>query len=244
MMRYFRSLLLAAAIICTSHVQLSAQDVLLEEQPFDDPETKVGPNRKFYFQTLVHGGVGPQIASFDTTGIYGLSWSTGVDSRYKLKLTNMFSIGADIGIHNYSVLFNQDAANGFQDSIFWGGPITHQREYINVSHLGIYPFLRINFDPGRGDFLGYFLDIGAGYGLQTLDKYVAIDNRPDDIRVKTKMTKLPYFAPLELSAYGRLGFNWFAIGARYRVSTLYAEKYGFPEPTPVQFFLEIATKAK
>src|SRR5205807_1999892 len=82
--------------------------------------------------------------------------------RYQFKLTGIFSTGLGLMIQYDKYRIKQDDNYSFTDKPFVQAHQRHQKErFSNTSYSGE-AFLRINLDPHRGEYMGFYLEGGVG----------------------------------------------------------------------------------
>lgn len=204
-----------------------------------DFKKKYGPNEPNYVQGYTYFGV---VVGPSDTGVklnYGASNEWAIGWRYKRKLSGMFALCADFGLHSAEFNISQSAKNYFLDTTFWQqSDISHKKERFGYYSLALGGFLRVNFDPHRGDYLGHYIDLGATGSFLVSNRYVAIDERRD-ARVKSKFTGMPYTNPFQYDLTAKLGFNFIALVAKYRMTDIFKEQYRFPEFPRLMLGLEV-----
>ncbi len=203
----------------------SAQDVVIEEDMDElSYNEESGPNSKrfshFYFGLSTYNNLTSEDDFFIKPFI---SHYFKFGFRDKFKLNNIFALGYDAYFKRNAFYIDQDL-----DNKFFPTAIIHEKERYILNNIGLSPYLRINFDPGRGNFMGAFLDLGAYADFTILPKHVAFLDSEEVTYpnlVDSKVTKLINRAPefTERFYYGvtaRLGFNRYVITADYRLSAL------------------------
>jgi hypothetical protein len=225
----------------TAYTYTEEGEVLLEEAVDYDFHSEYGPNGKNFFQG--YSGFAFMVGPSDT-GVainYGLSSEQFLGWRYKRRLSGMFSLVGDMGFRAAQFNISQPKGNYFLDTTFWHrSGVEHRKEKIGYYSLDLGAFVRINFDPRRGDNIGRYLDLGATGSYLFSNRYVTIDEQRE-ARVKTRFTRFPYMNPLQYELTGKLGFNIIAIVAKCRMTDIFKPQYNFPEFPRYLIGLEISS---
>jgi|GEM_PF-689185 len=202
-----------------------AQDVVIEEDIDElSYNEESGPNSKHFSHFYLGLNTYNNLTGEDNFFIKPfISHYIKFGFRDKYKLSNIFALGYDVYFKRNAFYIDQDLENKYFPT-----SIIHEKERYILNNLGLSPYLRINFDPGRGNFMGTFLDLGAYADFTFLPKHVAIldsDNLTYPNLVNSKVSKLINRAPefTERFYYGvtaRFGFSRYVITADYRLSAL------------------------
>ncbi len=208
-----------------------AQDILLDEFPFDDDsrESRFGPNRRFYMHSYYYLGpiVGPHEGLSHQEGA---SKESGLGTRYKIRIASFFSFGFDLNFRYTSLRFPAGELNPAVDTLFTQDVRTHLKSKLAWQGLGLGAYIRFNLDPWRGDILGAYIDVGAGPDIIVGKSFLLKDKQANSTRVKTRYNRFPYLNGHAYTAYAWIGYNSFGLGFSYRISDVFKEKYGMPEP--------------
>jgi len=135
-------------------VPLFAQNILMEketEKLYEVSET--GPNLK-HFLHLYTGGSFYAGSSSDIKPFYSGDFLVGL--RYKRKISPLIATGSSLYWRNATYQYKEDP------EIIDEGTFLDKEKLI-FNSLGSEMYMRINFDPDRGNYVGNFIDIGA-YG--------------------------------------------------------------------------------
>ena len=230
-------------LVCFAFSKVSAQRELLSEDRTSQNDTTptYGKNERNYFHYRMGLGfiVGP--ADKGLLMGYGRSLEAYTGFRYKRKLSNMFAIGLEPSYKYTGINISQKDKNTFLDTTFWGSgkDTAHNREKLGFHSASLGAFLRINFDPHRGNYMGYYLDLGAGGDYIFANNYVVNGERTNGTFVKTRFTRNPFVSHFQYNYFARLGFNWLALTFTYRPSNLFKTEYNFPEPPKYVAGLEL-----
>jgi len=217
-----------------------AQQVMMEEKPDQGVSTKFGPNQKYFIQFTLGAGslLGTGNSKLSINDIRSNDFNAGF--KFKRKISGLFSIWLQPEFHYAAFNINQSDSKSLTDSLFGGNThIKHQNERFATEALALNVFIRINFDPNRGNFLGYYLDLGARGDLNIGREYLIVDNKPDGSVATTNYTGVPYINTLGYNAFAKIGINWLAVTFNYRLSSLFKSQYNFPEPPVYTIGLEI-----
>ncbi len=194
-----------------------------------EAEDNTGPNRRFYVQNFVMGGLSIDQPEGDVKlrPLGGSAVAFGI--RYKLKLTGLLALGAEISYQYNGYRINQDTQYLWPDSVFYpdAGAVSNRRERIGFGNLQGGAFLRVNFDPKRGDNLGVFMDLGGWGGYNILSQYIAKKETSLGKR-EIKYSGLNDIERLHYGVMGRLGYNKVSVGAQYRLTDWFDEATDYP----------------
>jgi hypothetical protein len=227
-------------IFLFSFFAASAQKVMMEEKPDVSSNSKFGPNQDYYLQWTLSAGalIGSGDTRLPVNDLRSTDFSTGF--KFKRKINGLLSFWIEPKYHYASYNINQVDNKTIADSLFWGPIKTkHVKERFSTESFMLNGFFRINFDPKRGNYIGTYLDLGAGLDFILDKEYVAIDNEPNGSELRTSYSKLPYMNSLNYNGFARLGFDWWAVGFNYRLSGIFKSQYGLPEPPAYTISIEI-----
>jgi hypothetical protein len=208
-----------------------SQTVLLEEDRTKDTvPTSFGPNLKNFLHFYLGYGFVAGPSEKGATINYGSSDRFIFGLRYKRKTGGVYSFGFDLNYHFTSFNLKQNAAKVLPDTIL------HKKEKFSEGALGFQLYNRINFDRKRGNYMGKFIDAGAGIDWFSLS-HITKDKLPDGSLHSTSTRKLNYVNPVYYYAFLKLGLNRIIFSAGYRLSDLFSDDKnilvnGFPKPYP------------
>lgn len=218
----FKFLIIASGFLLTCFFS-NAQMVLLEEDvAADTVAPTTGPNRTNFGHFYLSYGV--PIADVHTgADIYiGRSFDFDFGYRYKRKLSRHYALGFEVFYKVQDFNLKQDSGKIVPDTIL------HDKERLRFNNLGIGIYNRFNFGK-RGDVVGNFIDIGVygswAYRLANITK----DELPNGNKVRTKITKLDYYEPINYGVVARIGFNRYVFYGTYRLSNLFKASSNYPE---------------
>lgn len=200
-----------------------SQEVLLSRDvAADTVRPTVGPNLKnFTHQYLSYGS--PFFTNEDVNFIKpGASIVIDYGYRYKRRLNNTFALGLDFSFNWAAFKVKQGDGKTVPDTII------NEKEKYKVNSMTPAMYLRINVGR-RGNYVGKYLDLGA-YGSWNWKKAHVTSNRnSQDEWVKISISNLDYMESFSYGVLARIGYNRYALTARYRLSNLFTEKSGLPE---------------
>jgi len=211
-------------IILISTEYSFSQSVLMEQDVKKDSILpKFGKNYKNYYHFFV--GLGAIIGQPDSAGSnikYGFSNNINFGYRYKLRLCNLYSIGFEIAYNNYAFNLKQDSSKVLPNKLL------HDKEKLTFNNIGLGIYNRFNFGK-RGNRIGNYLDIGA-YGDWICGvKHFMKDEQSNGNIIKTTISHLKYYETFAYGVSASIGFNWFALTAKYRISDMFVKSYNYPE---------------
>ncbi len=190
---------------------LSAQNILFEK---DTEElysiSEFGPNRKHFM--YLYGGMGfysvssSDFKQFNTNEVF-----LGV--RYKRKFSSSFSGGTTFYWKHSNFRYNTDPEI-IDEGTFY------DKEKLNVNAFGTELYLRINFDPDRGNYVGDYIDLG-GYGEWLFSNAYKTYEKSGYSLFKKKKTVYRQLNEVQDLGYGillRMARNRFVLFINYRVS--------------------------
>jgi hypothetical protein len=240
-MHYPRLLLILLLFIA---FQANAQKVMLEEKPDVAANTRFGPNLDYFMQFTFSYGmlVGKGDDRLPINNWRSSDFTAGL--KLKRKINGLLSVWLEPKYHYAAYNIRQTDSINIADKMFeTGNKIKHVKERFATESILLNGFLRVNFDPKRGNYLGNYLDLGAGVDFMLGKEYLSLDKvsgGPTDGSIKrTSYTGLPFMNDIGYNTFARLGFNWIAIGFNYRMSSLFKSQYGYPEPPAYTVFIDI-----
>ncbi len=214
----------------------SSQTILLEVDRGNElKNTTHGQNLKIFNQGFIRTGM---LASNDFEGaqiIYGSSVNLAIGFRKKYKISGFYSMGFEIESEYTDYKLKQEKGKMVPDTI-----INNISERLDYYSLGLGFYQRFNFDPGRGNFLGSFLDIGISGQWHYSIKDISKNNQPDGTVVKNVTKKLPFVDYVDAKAYARLGFSKVSLYGSYRLTDLFKPSWNFPDMPRVVLGLELS----
>jgi hypothetical protein len=221
-------------ILLLLSLNASAQKILLEEDPaVDTTDTDFGPNQRnfvhFYYGYGMFFGKENKGAEIHNGNSYYLT----AGLRYKHKITEFYSLGADLAYTNATYRLKQNSAKIVPDTL------QHKKERLSWMYFNASVYNRFNFKK-RGDILGSYIDIGAEAGYSFSFVHFYYDRADDGRAIKTRVRGLDYFQPFYYSAFARLGFDRLSLSCSYRLSNLFKSKSNYPDLPPLCISLQLA----
>lgn len=184
-------------------------------------EEKKGENLSRFDQLFFNFGAVFPPDQIGAPIVFGSSVELSFGYRFKYKVNGVYSLGweADLGWIDYKL--KQSKEKYFPDTTI------NKVERFDVSSLGITFFNRFNFDPGRGNTIGRYVEIAlrARYSYYELMRK---NDLPDGSHLKSINSRLPYTLPLQTVASVRLGSGHFALYANYRLSEIFRARFNYP----------------
>ena len=218
----------------------SAQDVILEQKPDPMSSSNFGANKDWFAQVTL--GVGTLVGGTNSNVLSYNDWRSNdlrIGIKLKRKINGLLSVWLEPEYHYAAYNINQTGAKN-TDTLFWNNaPTKHEKERFATEGVLVNGFLRFNLDYKRGNFLGYYLDLGAGADVIIDREYLAIDKKTDGSEVKTSISNIPYMNSIGYNAFARIGINWIALVFNYRLSSVFKSQYGIPEPSLFTAGIEI-----
>ncbi len=217
--------ILIILILISFSLGVRSQTVLLNVDQADEKKfttEEVGQNLKRFNQGFIRiaGIIPPENPGARV--VYGTSIDLAVGFRKKYKVSGAYSLGWEAAIGYKSVQIKQEAHKQVL------GTDLSKKERFNISTIGLGFYNRINFDPGRGNFIGTYFDL-AIKGEYAIFERVLFNKLSDGSNGKLILSNLPYTRPFQSELLARLGRGHFALIASYRISELFKKSFGYPE---------------
>lgn len=234
-----RKIFLVLILIFNAAPALKAQQILLQEDPENAGKSNFGPNLKHFTQVhfLIGQAVGKGDEGLSINDNRSLDFMAGL--KYKYKVNSIFSAGFDLNYHYYDYNIKSNKSARFPDTVFSSTYVNNVRRRFSFNTIRLDGYLRFNFDPNRGNYLGHYIDLGAGIDDILSRAFVSIDKGDDKSKIKTIVTRSPYLQKYSYSVFARLGFNWFALYANYRLNNIFVDKYNLPDAPPLTVGIEL-----
>ena len=217
---------LLAGLLASAPVAVQAQQVLVQANVADDTvKTAFGPNRRWFGHGYVALGLVAGPAETGAAVRYGLpSAEVRVGGRLKLRLSQSLALCGDLAYSYLRYELAQEAGKLVPASTL------HQRESLALHQLSSEVALRLNVGR-RGNAVGSYLDLLAGGSWAAGTRHSTDDVPTLGISsVETTERGLPYLRRFSGSAGARLGFDRYALVARYRLTPAFASGYAaWPE---------------
>ena len=203
-----------------------AQQVLVQANVANDTlKTTFGPNRRWFGHGYVALGLAVGPAETGAKLRYGFSSAEArVGGRLKLRLSQSVALCGDLAYAYLRYELAQEAGKRVP------APTLHLRENLALHQLATEVALRLNYGR-RGNVVGRYLDLLAGGSWAAGTRHTTEDVPAPGINsFATTESGLPYLRRFGGSVGGRLGFDRYALVARYRLSPAFASGYGaWPE---------------
>lgn len=198
-----------------------AQQVLVQANVANDTvKTAFGPNRRWFGHSYVALGLAVGPAETGAKLRYGLpSAEVRVGGRLKLRLSQSVALCGDLAYAFLRYELAQEAGKLVPASAL------HLRENLALHQLATGIALRLNYGR-RGNVMGRYLDLLAGGSWAVGTRHTTEDvPMPGIDAVATTESGLPYLRRFGSCAGARLGFDRYALVARYRLSPAFANGY-------------------
>jgi hypothetical protein len=203
-----------------------AQQVLVQGNVAEDTvKNSFGPNRHYFGHLYVGYGLLAGPAAPGGAIRYGLrSAELRGGGRLKIRFSQALAATVDLG---YGYLRYDLAQNGQK---LLPSPALHRRETLGLHRLYSEVGLRLNYGR-RGNAVGSYLDLLASGGwVAGTSRTTEDDPGPGIGSVETTEHGLPYLRRWTTGVGARLGFDRYALTARYRTSAAFAREYAaWPE---------------
>ncbi|RYD81469.1 MAG: hypothetical protein EOP53_06280 [Sphingobacteriales bacterium] len=218
-------------IFCSSNVWAQRELLAEDRTKQNDTTPSRGKNEPNYTHTFIGLGMLLGKAEEGMDIGYGRSLQFMSGMRYKRKLSGMFALGLEPAYKYTGINFNKKEANTFLDTTFWGKgtDTTHHLEKLGLHTASLGGFLRINFDPKRGNTIGTFLDLGVAGDYIFANNYTTKGELANGTFVKTRFTRNDFISRFQYNYFARFGYNWLAVKCSYRPSPLFKSSYNFPD---------------
>jgi hypothetical protein len=203
--------------IISSPIFLKAQDFNLENKlQGDDVETAKGPNAPKFGHFYTGFGLVADQPEGDRDIKYLQSNNIDIGYRYKYKLGDIFSAGWEL---SYARLkFSYSLADGGGTNV----DPQPEKEFLRLHQLKPGIYVRINFDPLRGNKMGKFIDLG-GYGSYNFGRNLYQEFDGDNDVARKQKTVYSGLQKIEQFSYGilaRIGINRIVFFGQYRLSDI------------------------
>lgn len=211
-----------AMFIFLSASHLSAQEVLHEENTEAQLNAPInGPNTATYLHFFIGSSMFADQPQEGYTTRYYFTNNFEFGARRKHKLNTIISLGYQLSYQRAKYSIKQTGDKQFPVSGIVPDNINLEKELIRLHQLKPELFIRINFDPSRGNFMGNFIDLGF-YGTYNTGKNHAVkyNDTNSNSYIFTRQTRLNYIENYEYGAEARLGFNRYIILCQYRISDI------------------------
>jgi len=205
-----------------------AQQVLVQANVADDTvKTAFGPNRRYFGHLYLGYGLVAGPAGSGAGLRHGLhSTELRGGGRLKVRLSQALALNLDAG---YAYL-RYDLAQNDQKTV--PTPAQHRRENLGLHQLYSEISLRLNAGR-RGNSVGSYLDLLAGGTWVAATSHTTEDDPAPGIgSVETTERDLPYLRRWSGGVGARLGFDRYALAARYRLSPSFSPGFAAAPELP------------
>jgi len=194
--------LLISSLFCLVFSAFS-QNVILQGTPQTDNIPQKGANRQQYFWVqLSLFGTDLVFNELNSKQNFGNYYGLSLNKKYKLN--SVFSHGFGIGMHHQAY----NLSNSGLDSLSYSD---WNKGRLNFTGLNLNYFLRLNFDPKRGNIIGKYLDIMPFYQHNFHQRATFERGKVTEKKVKSHFPER-----YAIGAEARLGYNFFSIYVRYK----------------------------
>ncbi len=217
-------ILLTTIVFCIfTYNSLNAQEVLLHENVASDTITpKFGPNRLHFLHLYVDYAFFVDDGEKGAAVLHGNTAHLDIGFRYKYKISNFYAIGGDIAINSTRFHLKQN-----DKKILPNTKINDKERYdLTTLQLGFYN--RFNFGK-RGNFLGYYIDLGVHGCLHTNLRHFTENEQPNGFIVSTTTSGLDYYERWGWGLHARIAYNRWVLSGSYRLSNLFKKSAAWPE---------------
>lgn len=217
----------------------SAQDIVLNQKPDEGLKNQFGPNKAYFMQFTM--GFGTLIGESKGRLSYNdlLSNDLRIGLKFKRKISGLVSFWLEPEYHYAAYNINQNGPK-VTDTLFWDNNSSkHVKERFATEGVLINGYFRFNLDSKRGNYIGHYLDLGAGADFILDREYLAIDNKNNGSQVRTSITNIPYMNNINYNATAKIGINWLAFVFNYRLTSLFKNQYNIGEPPAITVGVEI-----
>lgn len=214
---------------------MKGQTVVLDRNVEKDTAvSRFGPNMPLFTHLYIGFSLATPPSETGAKVKYGLGSNVfrfGV--RYKRKVTGIFSTGFDLEYRHTGFTMAQENGKLIPDSVL------HEKETYSFYAAGAGVFLRFNFDPHRGNFMGKYIDLYAAADYNFVRSYTAVDKLSTGEIFTGTTSRLKYIEPAGYYASLRLGFSRFLFSATYRLSGYFKAFYNLPELPRINVGVEV-----
>ncbi|MEA3497000.1 MAG: hypothetical protein U9R42_13320 [Bacteroidota bacterium] len=210
-------------IIAFFTLSTQAQIVLFERETDDfSDDGKNGPNLSNFSHAYMGYGIllGTIQEGADIRIPHSQYFQIGY--RYKKKLFQYLSLGTDIQYRTNYFSLKQNNTKTLVDTVL------HKKEKLIFKQIELSGFLRFNFSKRRGNFIGNYLDIGAGESWTMKLSHKTID-KTNNLKTKIEVNGFEYYEAFNNYVFARIGFNRYVVTGTYRLSNLFKPNSNYPE---------------
>lgn len=200
------------------------QTVLLDVDRNKDtiPQT-FGQNLKYFSHPVYAIGFVFGESNADMPAKAGASYDFRVGFRTKRKVTPVFSYGYDFFYHAVNYFIDQRDGKKIPDTLM------HKSQKYNFFSLGMGWYIRFNFDPRRGNYLGTYVDAGITGEWDFTARTVTRDILPGNEKIKVIAKNFDYVNYFSSRIFVRGGKSRVLVYGSYRITDHFKSSSEFPE---------------
>lgn len=226
-MRNLKQILLVVLLL--NVITAEAQTVLLNYNKVEEPKYDKGPNQKKFTQGLLKVGFVLPEGEVDIEAGQSISWGIGL--RKKFKVSSIYSLGWE-----FQFDFTDYKLKDKSGLSPYSTPFDTKRFDISAISLG--QFNRFNFDPGRGNFMGTYLDLGIT-GKYCLSMAEVYKYKTGYGTARTEVDDLDYVKTLQAEVFARFGYSHISVWTSYRFTELFKSTFHREEMPRIVLGIEV-----
>jgi len=211
---------------------IMAQTVKMEVDTDTTTSKNYGPNQRNFIHTYFSYGFIPMTGQNGALTEPLKNFNIVIGVRYKRKWSKIFSNGIDLAYQNQIFSLKQTTGKILPDTM-----INEKESLLSYSFLADV-FQRFNFG-NRGDVVGTFLDIGAGFNFLVTMQHETVNTLSSGIVLTKNEKNLPYNQNNYFHLLARFGYNRWILSAQYRLNPLINQNYGYPDLPPLSISFQI-----
>ena len=218
-----KTVITAILLAAISLAGARSQEMVLQRDVDSLPGSgNYGPNQRHFRHLFIETGLAiPCPAAEGNLIKVPLSGSLALGYRYKLKIIKPLGLVLEGGLTRSSYRLRQFEGKSFPDSEI------HDRQSLHLTRASAGLALRFRFGQ-KGDYLGYYLDLGAREALLLGSRLVEVDpgssESGDWYRKRRQVySGLDYTKQWIPELIARVGLNRIAITAAYRMGPVFRE---------------------
>lgn len=229
-MKKLKTILLLVLLL--NVISAKAQTVLLNYDKEAEPKYDKGPNQKKFTQGFMKFGFVLPSTSHEEEIETGTSVIWGMGIRKKFKVSSVYSLGWEFQFDftDYKLKNKTGLVSPYATSI--------DTRRFDISALSLGQFNRFNFDPGRGNFLGTYLDLGIT-GKYCLSMAEVYKYKTGYGTARTEIDDLDYVKTVQAETFARFGYSHISIWASYRFTDLFITTFHMDEMPRMNLGIEI-----
>lgn len=216
-------LLFICSIFCLS---INAQSIVLDEEVdvIEEEYPSYGANGKTFMFSYVGWSfiIADKPANrMPLSTVSSGGWQYGFGVKYRM--TGLLSSGWGLEYNSLNFRIKQIAGKTFPDTLM------HDKQSFSLGSLGGNVFLRINFDPKRGNTTGRYIDFCGYYDWNVIRTLRQKDETVYGEINRTNLSRVRFMNSYSYGAMVRLGRKSLNVYARYRLSDIFKHAYYLPE---------------